>query len=236
MRIGAGVLTALTVYAATLYVGFLRTPYWAVPPVPGKSASLHLVKLLAKFRNRLKGSAAPGIWEDVFYSIAFHLRAGETLQQAVRGVAEEGSGGPYELLRGATRAYEGGAPILQALRSGSEGSFESRRLVEAVEIGLVAGSDLPSLLCHTAENLTRKRAMHRAAKAKMTESRLTAFLLSAMPWLIGAITYWHDPSLLMQALSTPLGLSVLWGSIGLWVLGNGAIFLTLSSINMSNLK
>ena len=68
------------------------------------------------------------------------------------------------------------------------------RLAATVETGLASGSDLPALLCHSAEVLSRKRSLIKEAQAKITESRLTAVLLMALPWVIAAITYSYDPA------------------------------------------
>lgn len=187
-------------------------------------------RICRRLRMLLRKPPAPHLWEEVFYAVAFHLKAGEALPQAFRAVAEEGSGHPYDSLRRAVRSYEAGSSMLQSLQSASEGSYEFRRLAEAVEMGLSAGSDVPLLLCHTAENLAKRRSLQKEAKAKMAESRLTAVILSAMPWLIGAITYRYDPSLMLGALSGPRGRMVLACSLGLWLAGNVAICLALASV------
>jgi len=227
----SSVLAAATVFTASLYVGSVRDP--AKSPALRRGANRGMTnRLLAcvlKAMSAFSPKCEPHIWEEVFYSLAFRLRAGETLPQAVRGVSEEGSTPAHESLKGVVRAYEAGAPLAQAFHSQASGS-EMERLAATVETGLSTGSDLPSLLCHSAEVLSRKRSLIKEAQAKITESRLTAVLLIALPWIIGAITYFYDPALISQGLSSPRGRAILASSAGLWIVGVVLIASALSTV------
>jgi tight adherence protein B len=224
-------LAAAAVFTASLYVGRVRDPAQS-PLLRQRSGYGMLGRLpvgLRKAISLLKPRSEPHVWEEIFYSLAFRLRAGETLSQAVRGVSEEGSTPAHESLKRIVRAYEAGAPLAQAFHSQANGS-EMERLAATVETGLSLGSDLPSLLCHSAEVLSKKRSLVKEAQAKITESRLTAVLLIALPWLIGGITYFHDPVLIGQGLSSPRGRAIMLISFGLWVVGVVLIASTLSSV------
>ncbi|HHY44584.1 MAG TPA: hypothetical protein GX512_02575 [Firmicutes bacterium] len=228
----SSILAAAAVFAASLYIGSLRDPthssvlrrgtrYGPTRRLPVAGA-LKAVSLL----NR---RCEPHVWEEVFYSLAFRLRAGEALSQAVRGVSEEGSTPAHESLRRVVRAYEAGVPLAQAFHSHASGA-EMERLAATVETGVSAGSDLPSLLCHSAEVLSRKRSLVKEAQAKITESRITAVLLIALPWIIGGITYFYDPALIGQGVSSPRGRAILLFSLALWLVGVVLIAATLSTI------
>lgn len=227
----ASALAAVAVFSLALYAGITRGRVPA-PALRGKAASPvfpHLLGLAARLCEGVRRTPSSSLWEEVFYAIAFHIKAGEALPQAIRAVSDEGSGSPYEALRKVVRSYEAGASMLQALQSASGGSPEMHRLAAAVEIGLSTGSDLPLLLCHSALILAKRRSLRKEARAKLAESRLTAALLSGMPWLIGAVTYRYNPGLLSQALSGPRGSVIIAASLGLWLAGNVAIFLILAS-------
>jgi Flp pilus assembly protein TadB len=231
LTIVSSVLAGAAVFAVCFYVGSIRDP--------AKSAALRqrvrrgrtrqtpafALKALFLFRPRCE----PHIWEEVFYSLAFRLRAGETLPQAVRGVSEEGSTPAHESLKRIVRVYEAGTPLAQAFHGHATGS-EMERLAATVETGLLTGSDLPALLCHSAEVLSRKRSLVKEAQAKVAESRLTALLLIALPWIIGAITCFYDPALLSQGLSSPRGRTILAFSLGLWIVGVVLIAAALSTV------
>jgi tight adherence protein B len=193
------------------------------------AASRRLSTVVSRARSLLRAGDEPHVWEEVFYSLAFHLRAGEALPQAVRAVSEEGASTAHEALRRVVRAYEAGATLAQAFQT-QPGGREMERLAATVETGLASGSDLPALLCHSAEVLSRKRSLIKEAQAKITESRLTAVLLMALPWVIAAITYSYDPALIGQGLSSPRGKVIMLVSLCLWIAGVALVILTLSSV------
>lgn len=173
----------------------------------------------------------PAVWEEISYSLAFHLRAGETPAQAVRGVSEERDSSPYLALRRACQGYDAGTPLLPALTSEARRSSEMQYLAGILEMGTVSGGDLPSLFCHAAEAMRRRRLLRGDARARLGEARATAVLLSLLPWLIGAMTLGRDRIARQLVLSDSKGTFLLAFAVSLWVLGNVAVLIVLRSLS-----
>ncbi len=225
------VLVASAVFYAALHLLTLRDPAFS-PALRRKTpcaVTRRLSAVVYRAMSLLRPRSEPHVWEEVFYSLAFHLRAGEALPQAIRAVSEESASTAHEALRRVVRAYEAGATLAQAFQT-QAGGGEMERLAATVETGLASGSDLPALLCHSAEVLSRKRSLVKEAQAKLTESRLTAVLLTALPWVIAAITYSYDPALMAQGLSSPRGRLIMMASFCLWITGVALVILALSSV------
>jgi len=230
IAVGALLLGA-AFFTLSLYLGAAVDPSKSHALRGTASRSVHrgLSSAWRKALSIVRPRCEPHVWEEIFYSLAFRVRAGETLPQALRSVAEEGRTEAHQFLRRIVRAYEAGAPLAEAFQSEARGG-EMQRLATAVEMGLATGSDLPSLLCHSAEVLSKKRSLTREAQAKIAEARITAILLIALPWVIGAVTYVYEPTLIVQGLSSGRGKAIVLFSLGLWVLGVILIGSTLSSV------
>jgi hypothetical protein len=55
----------------------------------------------------------PALWEEVCYSLAFHVRAGETPAQAVKGGALEGESFAHDALKAVSHAYDSVPPLIR---------------------------------------------------------------------------------------------------------------------------
>ncbi len=187
------------------------------------------VKLILAFYDKLKSRFLGtkddvSLYEDVCYSLAFHLRAGETSAQALKHVSQEAEEGAYGLLKRVFAAYEAGSPFLDALSSASPNNPYMQSITGVFQLGAASGADTPSLLCNTADLLRKKRLKKREAKAKIVESRLTAVILTVMPWVIGMYTLRHTPNSSFLLLGDPVIKTVLSLALLLWVVGVTAVW------------
>jgi len=173
-------------------------------------------------------------WEEICYSLAFHLRAGETPAQAVRGVAGEGNSFAHSALLAVAQAYEAGTQMQAALDAQAAVYPELERIASVIAMGSTGGGNIPALLCNTAESLRRHRLERGELRAKLGEARATALLLSLLPWGIGAFTFSEDPSAAWVVLYDSRGRALLMLAAVLWSAGNIAVMLTLRSLMPQN--
>lgn len=232
MEILGATLLGTSVALLLFWAGTVRNPLSMLPKGP-KTPPTYLRQasmVLSRIKRALVPEHQSAGWEEVFHSLAAQLKAGESVPNAVIAVSREGTSGPYENLAKVAKAYEAGVPLLQALESRAASSKEMLRLQSTLEIGQSTGSDLPALLCHSAESIAERRALRKAASAKLSESRITAVILSLLPWFIGYITWRRDPSSLYQMIMSPNGKLIMIGALALWFLGNVATILAIRSV------
>ncbi|HHW27410.1 MAG TPA: hypothetical protein GXX23_08800 [Firmicutes bacterium] len=191
-----------------------------------------LLKRLETSVERLRESSNDlAIWEEIAFSLACHIRAGETLAQALKAVADEGTEPPYRLLKRAFHEYEAGVPVLTALNAASQRSREFAHLSGVLELGLVNGGDLPALLCRCAEELRKQRTRRGEVRAKLVEARLTALLLTFLPWGIGFFTVRNDPRVGRALIGDPQGRLLFLVALGLWACGVFAVQRLISGVS-----
>jgi hypothetical protein len=187
------------------------------PGVVGKARGL--------FRRR-----DPSMWEEVSYSLAFHLRAGEPIAQALRSVATEGDAPAHAALRKAVQLYDAGSSFSAALTTQSRECPELGYLAGIFEMGAASGGDMPTLLCHAAEAMRRKRTIANEVRSRMAEAKTTAVLLSVLPWIIGFVTMAKDPQARAAVLTDPRGRSLLLLALLMWLAGNAATIVLVRSL------
>ena len=200
-----------------------------LPLQPARHSSL--TKTFRALLDKLRGSEEDLLlWEEIAFSLACHMRAGETVAQSLKGVAGEGTGTPYKLLKRTCHEYEAGVPVLAALDGVASGNPEFVRLAAVFELGLVNGGDLPALLCRAAEELRRLRKRQREVKSKLVEARLTALLLTFLPWGIGFFTFRQDPRIGQTLVKDPQGRLLFLASEGRCSQNSGPLIPTLCPV------
>lgn len=215
---GVGVLLATMYFAGADRVRNLAGAYAAGS---GSGFWDHVFARLRDFPNKaLMKDRDSASWEEAAFSLAFHLRAGEPLAQALRAVAEEGEGFAQSCLMKAYRRYEAGASLHAALSDTGSHIPEMSYLAGIFEVGLASGGDLPSLLCHASEALRRRRLLQKEASAKLVEARLTAYLLAVLPWVVAFATFRQDPGLWQNLAADPRARTLVLAGLVLWAAGN----------------
>ncbi len=216
--IGAAVMLATMHFVGTDRVRSLAGAYGANP------GSGFWDRVLARLRDLPKKALTKdndsASWEEAAFSLAFHLRAGEPLAQALRAVAEEGEGFAQSCLMKAYRRYEAGAALPAALSDTGSHIPEMSYMSGIFEVGLASGGDLPALLCHASEALRRRRLFQKEASSKLVEARLTAYLLAVLPWVIAFATFRQDPKLWRMLVDDPRAQVLALVSLILWAAGN----------------
>lgn len=170
--------------------------------------------------------------EEIALGLGFQLKAGANVYHAVAEVARQGRGTAYSALGRAVDLYGTGLPITDALTEAlsAPGNPELAYLLSVLGMGLRTGGNIPILLARAAEACRRKKAFRKEAGAKLAESRLTAVLVSVLPWLIFLITWRIQPDMLLKLFSQPAGRTIATISLLMWVLGVTVIGLLLKSV------
>ena len=178
-----------------------------------------------------RGDMAPQV-EEIALSLAFQLKAGANVYHAIAEVARQGRGMAYSALARAVDLYRTGLPIGDALTEAllEPGSRELGYLLSVLDMGLRTGGNIPLLLARAAEACRRKRSFKKEAAAKLAESRLTAILVSTLPWLIFVITWKVQPEMLLKLFSQPVGRALATISLLMWGLGVVIVALLVRSI------
>ncbi len=178
-----------------------------------------LAALTWAVQKRMNASSDLLSWEEIAFSLACHLRAGETVAQALTAVSLEDGDRPHQALRRVCQEYEAGVPILQALSGRRTADHELDNLASVLEMGINNGGDVPTLLCRTAENFRRRRTRKKEARSRLAEARLTAVLLAVMPWGIGAFTFSRDARIAFVLTEDPQGRLFLRLALAMWATG-----------------
>ncbi len=194
-----------------------------------KRMGMWLRSCLGRFRR----SDVP--WDEIASSLCFQVRGGASLVNAIKGASEEGSSQGHKMLQRAYQLYETGVPIFKALDAVSGGEGELAMIANVLEIGSVTGGDLGALLWRVSEIFRRRRLTQGDINAKLSESKMTAVLLSCLPWLIGFLTFRADPRNFRVLSSRAEGKLLLASCVGLWAIGNIFIILSIRSISSTHL-
>ncbi len=172
-------------------------------------------------------------WDEISSSLSFQIRGGKSLIDAIKGASEEGTSQAHKMLERSHQLYETGVPIFRALDMVSGGEGELAMIANVLEIGSVTGGDLSALLRRVSEILRRRRLTQGEIQAKLSESKMTAVLLSCLPWLIGFLTFRADPRSFIALVSGDEGRILFILCFALWAVGNLFVVVSIRSISLT---
>jgi len=209
---------------------------WALPPAlaqrheaGGPVTSGLLIGIFGKRVWFKRPNDTP--WDEIASNLAFQVRAGKTLVQAIHSVSQEGTSWAHKRLGKAYRLYETGVPIFRALEMASDGDGELFMIAGVLEIGSISGGDTAALLWHVFEILRRRRVFRGEVDARLSEARITSWLLLVLPWGIGLFMFRHDPSLFQTFIASPEGKLLFIVAVALWAVGMFLIIAALGSVS-----
>lgn len=156
-------------------------------------------------------------------ALGLHLRAGATLPQALRWLADEAEGQRESLLRAAARADRGDwAAGLDDLAAGL-GAGALPGLRAAVEVHRLTGGDLGPVLERWGQACRTAVERQAELRARTAEARGSAAILAATPVLMGAYVIAFHPDLWQALRASGLGAPALAYALASWVGGVAAI-------------
>ena len=211
------------------WIGFAAAGGVAGSLLLGSAAGLLLgvVLALALLRGQASRRAADQAarfsegFPDALMRMAGHLRAGQSLAQAVEAVAASGSG-PLERCLGRVLAdYRAGVPLIQALGR-LEGEFPggaTGQLQQVLDVYRLSGGDLAGVLDNAAAALAEHHSLHGELEVKTAEARLSARILLALPLALGGYFWFASPEMLRPLWETPAGRFGSIYGIASWFIG-----------------
>src|SRR5262249_29646685 len=158
---------------------------------------------------------------DMVRLIAGSLESGLSLPQAVDAVVREGtqpSAGEFSRALAEARI---GADLEDALNrvAGRMDSTDLRWTVMAIRIQREVGGNLAEVLRTTVGTMRERAYLRRQVSSLSAEGRLSAYILIALPIVIGAWFFYSDPSYMRPLYTTLAGLVMLVGCGALIVVG-----------------
>jgi tight adherence protein B len=235
-RVGRSLATSLENAGAKVRLGELLTVWllasiillglgWALAGPVGSLIFLILVFVVppavlqaaVDHRTRLFASQLP----DVLKLTASSLRAGFSLLQGLEAVTrqlQEPSAG--ELQRVLTEARLG-RPVEEALESAAARirNRDFSESVAAVRIQQEAGGNLASLFDTLAETMVQRLRLRREVRALTAEGRLSAYILGAMPLVLGIFIFVVNRSYILELFHSTVGEVMLVGGLLLQIVG-----------------
>jgi tight adherence protein B len=199
-------------------LGLALVPALVVPGAVLGLVAPPVILHLARHRSqRRRAEALPVLLERV----AAALRAGDTVEIALRGAA---AGGPLAAdVRTVQARVEWGAPLADALRAwaGSDDLTGVRAAAGALAIASTTGGAAADALEGLAGSLRDRLAVVAEARALATQARASAAVMVAVPFGHLAWTALTDPAAISELAGSPvgrlsLGAGALLDALGAW--------------------
>lgn len=158
---------------------------------------------------------------DVLQLIAGSLQSGFSLPQALDAVVRENAQPAAGEFSRALAEARIGADLEDALQRIADrmASTDLRWTVMAIRIQRQVGGNLAEVLLTTISTMRERAFLRRQVKALSAEGRLSAYILIALPILVGAWFFYSDPKYMRPLYTTVPGLIMFVGAGVLIVLG-----------------
>lgn len=185
------------------------------------AAPVITMDFLAKRRRKKFTSQLP----DTLQLLAGTLRAGYSLVQGIDAVAKQCAAPMSTELSRALAEARLGRPIEESLQEISDrmGSADFEWAVMAIKIQREVGGNLAELLMTVSETMIGRERLRREVKGLTAEGRISAIVLSGLPFAIGILITVMNPTYMKPLLQDPLGQAALVGAtlmigIGYWLM------------------
>jgi Flp pilus assembly protein TadB len=158
---------------------------------------------------------------DVLQLIAGSLQSGFSLPQSLDAVVRENTQPAAAEFSRALAEARIGADLEDALQRVADRMDSTDLLwaVMAIRIQREVGGNLAEVLLTTMGTMRERAFLRRQVKALSAEGRLSAYILIALPLLVGAWFFYSDPKYMRLLYTTVPGLIMFVGSAVLIVLG-----------------
>jgi tight adherence protein B len=158
---------------------------------------------------------------DVLQLLASSLQSGFSLAQALDAVVREGSqpaAGEFSRALGEARIGADMADALDSVAARMD-SQDMRWTVMAIRIQRSVGGNLAEVLRNTIATMRERAFLRRHVRALSAEGRLSAYILVALPILLGGWLFYSARSYMELLYTTTFGLIMLGGAVVLVVIG-----------------
>lgn len=202
--------------AATLAAGL---PAWVAAPLAAAGTLLPLV--YARYRRGQRLAVFEEQFPEAIDLIARSLRAGHTLTTGL-GIAADEVPPPVGLeFRRVFDEQNFGMSLPEALKGMARRVpvLDARFFVTAVLTQRETGGNLAELLDNLSGVMRERFKVRRQIRVVSAHGRLTAWILSLLPPILGAVLYLVSPQFMQPLFDDPLGLRMLTFAVGMQVLG-----------------
>jgi Flp pilus assembly protein TadB len=179
------------------------------------------MRLLVSIRMGRRRAAFGEQLPDVLQLIASSLQSGFSLAQALDAVVREGSqpaAGEFSRALGEARIGVDLADALDGVAARMD-SQDMRWSVMAIRIQRSVGGNLAEVLRNTIATMRERAFLRRHVKALSAEGRLSAYILVALPIVLGGWLFYSSRSYMQLLYTTAFGLMMLTGAVALVVVG-----------------
>jgi tight adherence protein B len=214
-----GALVSATV-AWLVARSFLGMAIWIA--AAASAAALFMVPRMLLRRQQSKSEQKfMNLFPDTIDMIVRMLRAGVPVTTTIRMVSRDAPP-PVDAVFGAlANQVDIGIPFDQALNIMGEqiGLPDFRFFAVAVSLQLATGGNLASTLDILSDIIRKRRALRLKAKATTAEARLSAYVLSAIPFVVIAALLLTNPDYLAPLITDPRGHLIAGAALGGLLLG-----------------
>ena len=175
------------------------------------------LNFLSNRRKRQFESMLP----DTLQLLSGTLRAGYSMMQGVEAVSQEVSEPMGRELRRVVTESRLGRPLEESLDSVAErmDSPDFGWAVMAIRIQREVGGNLSELLMTVADTMTQRERLKRDVKSLTAEGRISAYVLAALPVLLGFAMYGLNPDYMSALFDETVGKLALGVGIVMMIAG-----------------
>jgi tight adherence protein B len=184
----------------------------------GAVAPVLFVRMKAKKRLALFENQLP----ETLITMAASLKAGHAFNQAVQSAVQEGAEPTAKEFSRVVAEIQLGAPSEQALQAMAErmDSYNFGFVVMAVNIQRTVGGSLADILDTVSDTVRQRQQFSKKVKALTAQGRMSAYVLIAMPFLMGLAIFALNPSYMSILFITAIGKIMIVGSLIMMAIGS----------------
>lgn len=222
-------LVATEESAATLFVAFellivVAGSLIAASPVFGLIVAACLVILVNSLVNQLQDRQKDAMREaipDVLRSMSSCFHSGYTLLQTFRELAQESKGPLKGHFVRAASDLETGMTAEETLRKLRDSSAigELAFVTVALEVQHRTGGSLQQIIDTACDSVENELELRRSLKVQTAQARLSARVVTAMPFVLIGVFSLISKDFLMPFFSSPLGIAILAVALTMQVIG-----------------
>ncbi len=192
---------------------------WALAAlVIGAAVPALYVRMKAKKRLSLFENQLP----ETLITMAAGLKAGHAFNQAVSSVVKEGAEPTAKEFSRVVSEIQLGAPSEEALEAMAQrmNSYNFGFVVMAVNIQRTVGGSLADILDMVSDTVRQRQQFEKKVKALTAQGRMSAYVLIAMPFLMGLAIFALNPSYMSILFTSTIGQVMIGGSLVMMAIGS----------------
>jgi tight adherence protein B len=214
IQMGAAMLSAFVMVFLLGHRGL-----WALGALAvGGLAPVIYVRFKAKKRLGLFENQLP----ETLITMAASLKAGHAFNQAVQSCVQEGAEPTAKEFGRVVAEIQLGANSEQAMEAMAQrmNSYNFGFVVMAVNIQRTVGGSLADILDMVSDTVRQRQQFEKKVKALTAQGRMSAYVLIAMPFLMGLAIFALNPSYMSVLFTTMIGKVMIAGSLVMMGIGS----------------